>query len=306
MSKIPHHISVYRPSRYLKSGLRLVTLIALSLVGSLHVEADIGPVINEATEKMISEGYYQLENGDADSALSLFQNALKDNSDNLAALLGTAMIYAERADHTKAFDSYDSIVKQYPQHAFAWNGRGLAAYNLEDFDTALSSFQNAVADKPVNGFFYESIAWTRLCRGEFAEAADSAKIATLMYSRKGEQSVYPLLIAYFAYLENGQIKDANQTLAYAVRNVSAFEWPAPVINYLTEKIDSSELIASVMNTAEETEAHVYIGLLLKHKGQTGEAKKHLDWVSQHGDERVFEYTLARAINLRGSIAAVIE
>lgn len=141
-----------------------------------------------------------------------------------------------------------------------------------------------------------------MCRGEFNEAAETAKTATLMYNREGEKSLYPLLIAYFSHLESGNLEDAKRTLNYAVKNNSGRKWPAPVINYVAGRIDAKTLIGFVTELAEETEAHTYIGLFLRAQGNFEQAEKHLDWVRLKGDPRVFEYTLARALNIRSRIA----
>jgi hypothetical protein len=163
----------------------------------------------------------------------------------------------------------------------------------------------ATVDQPVNGFFYESLAWTQMCRGEFVDAAESAKKASLMYSRKGETSAYPLLIAYFSYHESGDAQNALHTLGYANKNKPVNQWPAPVIDYLSEKIGEADLISFVTNPAEETEAHTYIGLYLRLLGETDAADQHLQWVSQNGNSQVFEYTLARALNLQNNVASAI-
>jgi len=270
----------------------------------LHADADTDSDFALSASPFVTEGYAQLEAGQPENALIAFDQALEADNHDLSARLGQAMIYAEQERHQDAFSSYDLIVQRYPQHAFAWNGRGLAAFNLEDFDTALTSFQMAIADQPVNGFFYESLAWTQMCRGEFIDAAESAKKASLMYSRKGETSTYPLLIAYFSYHESGDAKNALRTLQYANKNKPVNQWPAPVIDYLSEKIGEADLISFVTNTAEETEAHTYIGLYLRLLGETDAADQHLQWVSKNGNSQVFEYTLARALNLQNNVASV--
>ena len=289
------------------SGLGHKTRFALLLCVSgvlatltfLHANNEPDPNVSP----FVSEGFAELEAGNTENALVAFDQALQADGNDLSARLGQAMIYAEQERHQAAFSSYDLIVQRYPQHAFAWNGRGLAAFNLEDFDTALTSFKMATVDQPVNGFFYESLAWTHMCRGEFMDAAESAKKATLMYGRKGETSAYPLLIAYFAYHESGDARNALRTLQYANKNKPLNQWPAPVIDYLSEKIDESDLISYITNSAEETEAHTYIGLYLRLLGEIDEANRHLQWVSQNGDSQVFEYTLARAINLQTNVAS---
>lgn len=223
-------------------GILVVTsLILAQLFTHAYTDNNLAVIASP----LVTEGYAQLESGQPAKALIAFEQALQTDAKNLSARLGQAMIYAEQERHQEAFASYDVIVQHYPQHAFAWNGRGLAAFNLEDFDTALTSFQMATIEQPVNGFFYESLAWTQMCRGEFVDAAESAKKASLMYTHKGETSVYPLLIAYFSYHESGDAQNALRTLAYANKNKPVNQWPAPVIDYLSEKISEADLISFV-------------------------------------------------------------
>ncbi len=252
----------------------------------------------------VSFGYEQMEKGDSEGALSTFQSALLKDSADLPAMLGRAMIHAERRNYPEAFSAYDSIVRLYPQHALAWNRRGLAAFNMEDFDLALTSFKRATESRPVNGFFYESIAWTRMCRGEYEAAAQSAKMASLMYSREGETSLYPVLIAYLASFESGDMENASRALEYARKN-RGYTWPGPVVDYYTGSMTAAEMISCVTNRAEETEAHTYIGLKLRLLGEEDAASRHLDWVGRQGDPRVFEYTLARALCMRNRVASVL-
>jgi tetratricopeptide (TPR) repeat protein len=290
------------------TGIWQIALLFISAI-STQVSAQESAQINDPVlqqNPIVSEAYKLFESGDSDGALKNFQLALAENQDDLSAQLGQAMLYAEMERHDEAFKSYDTIVQKYPRHAFAWNGRGLAAFNMEDFDAALISFKHATAEQPVNGFFYESLAWTQMCRGEFADAVASAKQATLMYNKTSESSAYPLLIAYFAYLESGDLRNAQYTLKYAAINKQPHIWPSPVIDYLTGTLSATELISYVTDSAQETEAHTYIGLKLREAGKTDQAKIHLDWVARHGDTRVFEHTLARALNMQDSVALLIQ
>ena len=268
--------------------------------------ADSGVTVEETSSRLneqVSLGYEQMEKGESDRALATFQSALQLDSGDLSALLGRAMIHAERMDYKEAFTAYDSIVRLYPQHSLAWNRRGLAAFNMENFDLALVSFERATESHPVNGFFYESIAWTRMCLGEYEAAAQSAKTASLMYSREGETSLYPVLIAYLASFESGDIDNAKRALEYAKKN-RGYAWPGPVVDYFAGSMTAAEMISCVTNRAEETEAHTYIGLQLRLLGEEDVASRHLDWVGRQGDPSVFEYTLARALCLRNRVASV--
>ena len=271
--------------------LTALTFICICATGFAETEN----VFLESSSELLSKGLRQFKSGHRDDALATFSKVLEHDTDNLDARFGQAIIFAEQNRHQDAFAAYDWIIQKNPHHADAWNGRGLAAFNMEDFDEALASFHRSVTDHPANGFFYESIAWTQMCRGEFTEAAEWAKKALLAYHYKNEASLYPLLIAYFSYYESGDGENALRTLQYASRNKTSNQWPAPVIDYLNGKINEAELISFVSNLAEETEARTYIGLQKRSKGRAKEANRHLDWVRRNGDSQVFEYTLAKAL-----------
>ena len=251
---------------------------------------------------IVSKGYELFEAGDSSAALELFNQAITGDESDISALLGQAMILADMQLHFEAFASYDTIVTYYPSHAFAWNGRGLAAFNMYDFDNALKSFKQSTAKEPSNGFFHESLAWTQMCRGEFADAVISAKQSTFMYNKSKQISIYSTLILYVAYLESGYHANAEISLQYANLNKPVNRWPSPVVDYLLDLIGASKLISFVTNTAQETEAHTYIGLKLRSTGLGEGINKHLDWVSRHGDRRVFEYNLAHVMNLKDRVA----
>ena len=151
-----------------KSFRRLTLILyAMSVLGLSAQETAINHISDPIPlqSALVTQAYKLLELGDSAEALNHFQQALTANGEDLNALLGQAMILADLERYAEAYATYDSIVANYPRHAFAWNGRGLAAFNMEDFDTALNSFKQATAEQPINGFFYESLAWVQMCRG---------------------------------------------------------------------------------------------------------------------------------------------
>ncbi len=281
--------------------LKLLFLSFGFLLGLTNLSAQIEDKPEKNSHILLNQGYNQLKADNMDEALAVFNEILEHDSSNLKARLGQAIIFAEQKRHEDAFAAYDWITQKNPQHIDAWNGRGLAAFNMENFDEALASFQMTIADQPANGFFYESIAWTQMCLGDFQEAAESAKQALLMYNSKGETSLYPLLIAYFSYHESGDAKNALRALQYASKNKPSNQWPAPIIDYLSDKIDEAEMISFVSNPSEETEAHTYIGLYMRLLGKMEIANRHLGWVSKYGDSQVFEYMLAKALKPQKSV-----
>lgn len=288
-------------ANYFKPIAGAVVVVVASLA-PLQLAAELTDASQDSAN-FTSEAYKFFESGETQLALEAFNKALEADASDMTARMGQAMVYQEQNRYEDAFKAYDLIVKSFPGHAYAWNGRGLAAFNMENFDEAVSSFQRATADQPINGFFYESLAWAHLCQGDYAEATSSAKQATLMYNQNGETAAYPLLITYVSQLQEGKVDDAKRTLGYALKNKPTNgEWPTPVFDYLSGQMDAHQLISFVTDTTEETEAHTYIGLKLRSMGEEKKAEKHLDWVAQHGDARVFEHTLARTIQASQKVA----
>lgn len=284
-------------SDYLRNFALTVCVFAATVaLAESEPSAKTGP-------ELVQQAYEFFESGQMDRALAGFNQALERDAANLPARLGQAMVLLKQQRYQDAFSSYDAIVQSYPAHSFAWNGRGLAAFNMENFDEALTSFQRATADHPVNGFFYESLAWTYLCQRDYSLAATTAKQSALMYQQNGETAAYPLLIAYFSQLEEGENEAARRTLYYALSNKPANNaWPTPVFEYLAGGLSAIDLISFVTDPAQETEAHTYIGLNLRAQGELKQADSHLNWVATKGDQRVFEHTLARSLQIAEKMA----
>ncbi|CAI8328328.1 MAG: Uncharacterised protein [Opitutia bacterium UBA7350] len=262
------------------------------------------PITIPTLHESIDQSFKLLNQGNTQKALESFQIILETDPGNLQAQLGQAMIYNKLARYPEAFAAYNRLTEQLPTNSFAWNGRGLAAFNLGKFDAALDSFCFASEMTPT-GYHYESLAWTYMCRGEFDLAAQNAKRANLLYTRDGEYTLYPLLLAYFAHLEAGDLESAQKTLNYSLSNLLQTGWPLPVLDFLVGKTDIAELISHIKNSAQETEVHTYLGLYWRAQGDYAIATRHLDWVRKQGDPSVFEFVLARALPKNSEYTALM-
>ena len=239
-------------------------------------------------------------NASAESGAEPSPISVNTSNAEIETLFHQAAIYSEQGNYAAAFNAYDSIIQTTPDNAEAWSGRGLAAFKMEAFSEALNSFEKAVAKKP-NGLFLQSLAWTYLCSGKYNQATEAAQKASLIYGQNGKSAVYPLLIAYFSYLKANDINSAGRTLAYMLLNMSNYKWPQPVVLYLSGKIPAAELISFVTNLSQETEAHTYIGMKLNIEGKLEDSKRHLEWVSRKGDSQLFQYTVAKVLNLQNNV-----
>ncbi len=267
-----------------------VFLVSSSALALVKANADMSERLDAA--------YRLIDQGATEEALALFSAAFEADETSLPALMGMGEIWFTAGDFKQAFKVYDMVVQAHPNQIVAWNRRGISALNLEKYGVALESLSRAVQDQPMNGFFYESLAWAHFCVGDMESAVKEARTSALMYQREGKFSLYPLLISYFGYVTLDDKPRAVTSLNFARRSAREAMWPFPVLEFLEGRLTGNDLLASVSNKQEETEARVYLGMQLKQEGRSEAAKLQLDWVARHGDRGVFEYTLARSINAR--------
>ena len=107
-----------------------------------------------------------------------------------------------------------------------------------------------------------------------------------MYSREGETSLYPVLIAYLASFVR-DMENASRALEYARKTVVT---PGPALSdYYAGSMTAAEMISCVTNRAEETEAHIlYWPEIAFARGRGCRIPPFgLGWPT--GDPRVFEY-----------------
>lgn len=210
----------------------------------------------------------------------------------------TLLYQAEAAetdrDPVRAIDLYNQLLLLRPHNAQIWNRHGLTAMQLKDFTMAVHSLKEAVRDHPINGSYYESLAWALFARGDFASASEQARTAILMYQRENQFSLYPFFIRYFAEHAQGQPAQAELSIRYAKRNLRDRAWPLPVLEYLSGQLPLQQMLAQVTSLREETEAHLIIGLQKHFTGDATKAQLHLNWAAGAGDPRASGQAVAHA------------
>jgi tetratricopeptide (TPR) repeat protein len=207
-------------------------------------------------------------------------------------LLISAQAAEKNNDDIKALEIYTELLLMRPNHAVIWNRHGLVALRLQDYANATKSFEKAVRDHPVNGGYYESLSWSLLAQGKFAQASEQARTAILMYHRENRFSLYPFFIRYIAEHAQKQSDQAQISLNYAKRNLRDRAWPLPILEYLSKQLERNQLLASVSDLREETEAHLIIGLNEYFAGNIELAGMHLTWVASAGDPNASGQVLA--------------
>ncbi len=215
------------------------------------------------------------------------------------ALLQSAEAAEASSDDLQALYLYHQLLLLRPHNAFIWNRHGLAAMRLQDYSTAVRSLSEAVRDYPINGSYYESLAWALLARGDYSGASERSRTAILMYQRENTFSLYPFFIRFIAEQAQDQSEQAALSLRYAKRNLRDRAWPLPLLEYLSEQLSPNQLLASVSNLREETEAHLIIGLREYFIGDSEQGRKHLKWAAGAGDPKASGQAVAHAFRPNG-------
>ena len=87
----------------------------------------------------------------------------------------------------------------------------------------------------------------------------------------------------------------QQVLSYGKKFNFKQRWPTPVVQYIKDEINASELISLVQSEKEEIEAHTYIGLKLRLNEQFDESEIHLSWAKDSGRNDILETLIAKHI-----------
>jgi len=136
-------------------------------------------------------------------------------------------------------------------------------------------------------------AWAYLYLDEHGrEAATDARRFLAAHGWQTPVSAYMAVIANLGYREAGQDEEARTILEEATKQADTGSWPFAIVRYLKGEISADELLRLATDNDKKTEAHAYMGLDLRLKGQTDEARAHYVWVRAYGNKRFYEYPLA--------------
>ena len=77
-------------------------------------------------------------------------SSVQDNTESIQELLNNGHRFANRRNYTAAIEEYSKIIAIDPNHADAYNFRGVAYQNSSDFDNAIADYSEALRIDPNN------------------------------------------------------------------------------------------------------------------------------------------------------------
>jgi tetratricopeptide (TPR) repeat protein len=138
-------------------------------------------------------------------------------------------------------------------------------------------------------------SWSYLYTGAHGrEAAADAQQYLDVHGWRTQISTYMAIMAHLGYREAGMEQEAQAILDEAQTKANQGAWPFPIVRYLRGEATADEVLLQATDNDKKTEAHAYMGLALRLKGEPTEARQHFAWVREYGNKRFFEYPLAIA------------
>ena len=164
-------------------------LFFLTLNGQVEtIFPDQPDIILVQTDRL--DAFQNLEAGNYELALEQFDQLLKAKPNYISALMGKAKSHLQSGQYQKAYDTYLKVLAKDPSDHYSLKGIGNAALFLDQADIALSYYKRARVFKPSDAQLYEAIAVSQMCTNDYLNAAESAKMASLMYNKKGIEAPY--------------------------------------------------------------------------------------------------------------------
>lgn len=128
--------------------------------------------------------------------------------------------------------------------------------------------------------------------GHDREAASDARQYLDAHGWRSPTSTFMVIIGNLGYRGAGMDQEAQSILDEGGTKAIPNAWPYAIVRYLKGEVNGEELLRQAIDNDKRTEAHAYMGLFLRLKGERDEARTHFEWVKEYGNKRYYEYPLA--------------
>jgi serine/threonine protein kinase/Tfp pilus assembly protein PilF len=244
----------------------------------------------------LNKGYCQQCLGNYADAVDSDRQALSiDKSDpSPYKYLGECLVRLKRYD--EAIPELTKAIRVEPKNSCAHHYLAECLVHSKRYDEAAKEWTKAIDADP---HFHQSLRFSRgvtyLAMGKFKESAADTTSFLHLEGWHSQRSPYAAILLVLAYRLDHNDLAAEKTLLACKKKVMVKTWPSPVIGYLAGRSTIDDLKnASGSNVGKLTETYTYVGLDLRAKNKTDQARKYLQWVADHGNKDYLEYELAIA------------
>lgn len=278
----------------MKSLAIIISSTALLLTAAIAV---CPALASSAFESHFGIGKTFLVNQNFDMAVKEFSAALALSPNNSEVLVERGTAYNGLKKYDQALKDFSAAIKVSPNSYLGYNNRGVTYLRLGDTVTAIKNFDKAISIDPDQSFAYLNRAGATLSMG--SDSGASAEKISSWLKRKNWQGEYAGHAAILGALNYRQAKQpvlAKTMIDEGLAKTDRLKWPYPALQFMAGKLKSNELLDEAERSDyDTTQAHCFLALDLRLKGEPKQAQVHLNWVLNHGIQNSVEYWIARGL-----------
>ena len=230
-----------------------------------------------------------------EEALAANKKAAELAPENPANFHNIGLMYIKLGRYAEALAPLERALKMAPSYQSARYHLANAFSKLGRYKESIDSYAKLLERDPDSADLIASRAWNYMYMGGSGrEAAADAEHYLKLFGWRTESGPYQGLIAIISFRSAGLDDKAAAVISQAQRKADATIWPFKIIRFFDGQITADELLAVAASTDQRTEAHAYIGMDLRLKNKSAEARTHFEWVKQYGNPTFYEYSLALA------------
>ena len=144
--------------------------------GKSETSADTVAKTNELADKtrtraeaLVESGYANLTNGQFDSALADFNEAIRLDPKAASAYSKRGVLYSVTGDKDRAFADFNEAIRLDPEDANAFYNRGIS-YDKGDYDRAIADFDEAIRLDANYDLAFKARGWAYQAKGQLDRA----------------------------------------------------------------------------------------------------------------------------------------
>jgi len=226
-------------------------------------------------------------------ALPEYQEASRLDPGDAAVQHNLGLTLIELGKSAQAIGPLQEALRLEPQYR---NARYLLSDTygkLGRYEEAIDSWSKFLELVPNGPEALTKRTWNYLYAGAHdREAAADARQYLDVHGWRTQISTYMVIIAHLGYRGCGMDQEAQAILDEAATKVNTNVWPYVIVRYLKSEVGAEEVLRLATDNDKKTEAHAYMGLALRLKGERDEARANFQWVKEYGNKRYYEYPLA--------------
>ena len=234
-----------------------------------------------------------LNMGRTADALAAYQEALRLDPGQTKYKYNSGLALMQLGRFAEAITPLKETLRADPQHREARYLLSDAYGKLGRYEEAIDSWTKFLEIVPDGPEALTTRTWSYLyVGGHDREAAADARRYLEVHGWRTDHSTFMVIVANLSYRGAGMDEEAQAILDEGATKVNTNVWPYPIVRYLKNEISAEELLQVAIDNDKRTEAHAYMGLEHRLKGERDGARTNFEWVKNYGNKRYYEYPLA--------------